>query len=577
MRGRRADSVQAERGAQQVPTDAADEAVVAAVEGVTKRFGAVVALHRVNLACHRGEILALVGENGAGKSTLLRILAGVFPPDAGTVRLRVTPAEGGPGEAAVPRPGRPGPGLPRHGPPPPGLLQTVRFSGPQHATALGIAMVHQELSLVPSLTVAENLVLGREDTGPFGLLPFRREIAQGAAVLRELGLLEIDPAAEVASLSPAARQLVEVAKAWSRRPRLLILDEPTSGLAVAEVERLLGILSDLRRRGVAIIFVSHRLDEVFAVSDRIVVMKDGEVVASHAPGTVSRDEVVREMVGRPLGQAFARRRTPPDGDGSQAATVPVLEMRGGGDGARFAGIDLALHPGEIVGIGGLEGHGQREVIRALFGLHRLRAGEIRVMGRPVVLRGPADAVRHGIALVPEDRREEGLILPLTVRENLVLAYLRRLHRWGIIRGRLEAGQVREGMERLRIRADTPDAPMRSLSGGNQQKVIFARWLMTRPRVLLLHEPTRGIDVQTKVEIYHLLRSLADQGLAVGLVSSDMVELVGLCDRVVVLREGRMAGAVSGDGIGEEAIMRLASGLALQPAAGTGRAERGVRG
>ena len=510
-----------------------DEAAVVRAQGLTKRFGAVAALKGATVDFRRGEILAIVGENGAGKSTLLRIVAGVFPPDSGEILVRSPDGEG---EAA-------------------GLRRAV-FGSPLDAAQAGIAMVHQELSLVPTLTVAENLVLGREPAGRLGLLRLRQELAHAARTLEELGLGDIDPTAEVRRLSPAQRQLVEIAKAWSRRPRLLILDEPTSGLNVAEVDRLLALMKDLAGRGVCVVFVSHRLDEVFAAATRIVVMKDGEVVGSFDPAGLSRDDLVRLMVGRPLTMAFPQRT----GAARPDAGPPLLEMRGGSDGRRFFDVSLAVRAGEIVGLGGLEGHGQREVIRALFGLHPLRRGEIRVGGRPVRLTGPADALRHGLAFVPEDRREEGLMLPLSVRENLVVAVLRRLHRAGVLRRREEARCVKESVSRLRIRADHPGVAVHTLSGGNQQKVVFGRWLLTEPRVLLLHEPTRGIDVEAKVEIYHLLRSLAGQGMGILLVSSDMVELIGLCDRIAVLREGRVAGTLEHPGVTEEAIMRLASGV-----------------
>ncbi len=496
-----------------------DRDVILVGEGLTKRYPGVTALDDVPIECRAGEVLALVGENGAGKSTLVAVLTGVTGPDAGSLR----------------RQGR-----------------ALLLRDPLHARSEGICAVYQELSLLPALTVGENVLLGREPRNRLGLLDDRRLHAEANELLGRLGS-DIDPYRLVGSLLPARRQLVEIAKALASEPKLLILDEPTSSLSKEEAARLLALVADLRRQRLSILFISHRLDEVLEVADRIMVLKDGRHVATEDRARLTRDDVVSLMVGREMDQVFPERA---------AATGPAaLELRGATVRGRFTDVDLVVHAGEIVGLGGLEGQGQRSLVRALFGVMPLDEGTLSVRGRPVRLGKPADAVARGLAFIPDDRKQEGLVLPLGVDRNIVLAALRHISRGGLLRTAAEASVVAERIAQLGIRTPTPSQSVAQLSGGNQQKVVLAKWLETEAEVLILHDPTRGIDVETKMEIYALLRRLASQGKAVLILTGDMLELIGLSDRIYVMYEGRITGEIAGAEASEERLMRLSSGAA----------------
>jgi len=485
-------------------------------KGLSKQFPGVRALHKVDVQCRRGRVLALVGENGAGKSTLCNLLGGILQPDGGQILVE----------------GRP-----------------VRIRSPQHARSLGIGFVHQELSLFPQLTVGENIMLGHEPRRR-GLISQKELHARAAEILRQISS-EIDVDEMTYRLPPARLQMVEIAKAWSRHPSVLILDEPTSSLSSAEVEMLFGMLSRFKEAGTSIIFISHRLDEVFRVADDIMVMKDGEVVAVRPAGELTRDDLIRLMVGRQMTQAFPPR---PDREPGQ----PLLDLRNISVRGRVFGVDMVVRAGEIVGLGGLDGQGQRELVRAVFGLVPF-TGEMEVLGKRVHPRSPAEAIRAGIAFIPDDRKGEGLVLPLSVAHNMVLSILGSITRLGIVNRREEEERVERYRKALGVNAPSMDARVRTLSGGNQQKVVFAKWLMTEPRVLVMHEPTRGIDVETKMQIYELVRDLANKGHAVLLLSSDMLELLGLCDRIYVMYEGRLAGELPGAEATEEKLMALSSG------------------
>ncbi|HYO31050.1 MAG TPA: ATP-binding cassette domain-containing protein [Thermomicrobiales bacterium] len=487
------------------------------IAGLTKAYAGNVVLRDVGMTVLAGEIHALVGENGAGKSTLINLVTGVVQPDAGPIQIG----------------GEPAPGL-----------------TPRIAEARGVATVHQELSLCPHLSVAENVFLGKAPTR-FGRLDYARMASGAQAALAGLGVA-IDPRSLAGDLSLADQQLVEIAKALAAGPRLLILDEATSALDAGQVARLFAALRRLRDGGVAVVFVSHRMEEIFAISDRITVLKDGAHVATvPAAGTTAAD-LVRLMVGRELRDAFPPKPSPV----AIAAAPVVLSVRGLSSGRRFRDVSFDLHRGEILGLGGLQGQGQRELLAALFGLHPVQ-GEVLLDGAPATVRGPRAAMGRRIAHVPEDRKTEGLIVQLPVADNLSLPSLPDLDRFGLLDPARERGLVAGLIEKLRIRLRSPKQSLLRLSGGNQQKVAIAKWLPLEPEIYLLAEPTRGIDVGTKQEIYGLMRELTAAGAAILLISSDTIELLGLSDRVLVMYERRPVALLAGAEVTEENVVHAA--------------------
>jgi ABC-type sugar transport system ATPase subunit len=493
------------------------------MSGISKRFGTAYALRDVDFEAHTGEIHALVGENGAGKSTLVRILAGAIASDSGRMELDGAPYQ------------------PR---------------SPHDARSLGIRAVHQEFSLVPHLSVAENLLLGELPTRGRGVIDWAAAHRVAAESMEELGFEGIDTHQRVDRLGVSQRQMVEIAKALRGEPRVVILDEPSAVLSNAELQRLFAILRTFRGGGGTIIYVSHRLDEVLAISDRVTVLKDGERVGTRDTAAVGEHELIRMMVGRPLTEIYPARTRPP--------VEPLLTVRGL-CGPGFRDVDLDVGTGEIVGLFGLVGAGRTELARAIFGAARLSRGEMRLADRPYRPRSPADGLRAGIAMLGEDRSRDGLVLPAGVLDNLTLASLGRLSRLGVLaRGRQRAaaeGQVRA----LDIRPPRLQRPVRMLSGGNQQKVVFGKWLIHGAKVQILDEPTRGVDVATKVQIYQLIGELADGGLAVLLISSDLPEIIGMSDRIVVMRHGRAIGQVLRTEATEERLLSIASGVSEQAA------------
>jgi ribose transport system ATP-binding protein len=506
---------------------------VLSVEGVSKSFAGNQVLRDVSFDVRAGEVLALVGENGAGKSTVLSLITGLLKPDSGRIVYQGNPA---------------------------------RAWSPHRARAAGISSVHQELSLNPHQTVAENMFLGAWPTRR-GLVLHRDLVNRARPLLERVGL-EIDPRIKAGQLALGHQQLVELAKALVSEPRLLILDEATSALDDDQVRSVFGVIDDLRGQGRSVIIVSHRMGELFAVSDRMTVLKDGEVMATTERAGTDHDDVVRLMVGRELSDMFPSRVPATDAaadpDTGAPSTVvtntvrrPLLRVRGLTVTGACSGIDLDVEPGTIVGLGGLQGQGQREVLRALFGLSR-HTGLVELDGRPIRVATPRQAIRHRIAYVPEDRKTEGLHVAQSLRANLALPSLATLapaSRLATIAGDAESRLVEDLIQRLRIKASSPSQQARRLSGGNQQKAALAKWLPTRPRILLLAEPTRGIDVGTKREIYHLLRGLADTGLAILVTSGDTMELVGLCDEVAVMYEGRIVDRLAGPALTEERLVR----------------------
>jgi len=492
------------------------------LSAIAKRYGGVTALQEVDFACHRGSIHAILGENGAGKSTLIKVIAGVVQPDTGRMEL-----EG----------------------------RAVALAGPRDALAEGLVCVFQELSLMPDLSVADNLCI----TNPPGIAGFidgRAQRRRAEALLAEVGCADVDPRALVKDLSLSRRQLVEIAKALGRRPRLLILDEATSALTSADVQRVYEILRRLRDDGVAILYISHRMHEIEALADRCSVFRGGRHIETFPQGRHSAGEIVELMIGREITAVFPPKPQPVAGRPAMLA-VDRLGWEG-----RLHELSLEVGRGEIVGLGGLDGQGQRELLLALFGVLRDVRGRVEVDGKPALAKSPrqAKAAGLGLALVPEDRKSEGLMLAMSVRENLTLAALDGLSRLGLIDRRRETERAEAAVRQLSIRAGTLDLAVGGLSGGNQQKVVIAKWLMTEPRVILLMDPTRGIDIGTKQEVYLLLRRLADAGAALLLYSTDYDELIGLCDRVLIMYQGRIIRELAGAEITEQNIVAGALGL-----------------
>jgi ribose transport system ATP-binding protein len=483
---------------------------------VSKRFGGIAALSRAEFHAAAGEVHALIGENGAGKSTFIQILAGALRPDEGNILLR-----GAPFVAA----------------------------NPSAAQRAGVSAVFQELSLVADLTVEQNIWFRREPLTSFRTVRPRKLRADTLALLERYRIPVARPDIEVRRLTLAERQVVEIAKALARDPAVLILDEATSSLAPRETEWLLDLAKNLAASGMLVIYISHRLAEVRHLAKRITVFRNGMTVAAHDMASVSDDEIIAEMLGRRLDRLYPE-RTP------TATDRVALKIRGLTVGHRLQGVDLDLREGEVVGVGGLQGHGQRELFQALFGVGKSK-GSIELWNRPLHARSPRQALSDGIALVPEDRRAQGLLLAKPVRENLTLSVIPRFSRAGFLDRRREKALVAEMMTFLRIKAKTPDQLAGTLSGGNQQKVIFGKMLLTEAKVLLLFDPTRGVDVGTKGEIFQLMRDLAAKGYAVLFYSSDLPELVHVADRVAVLRNGRIAAVLEDSAISEENILKAA--------------------
>ncbi len=490
------------------------------VTGIAKRFTGVLALDRVSLELAPGEVHALVGENGAGKSTLIKVITGVHRPDEGEVRLS----------------GR-----------------RVEFSGPLEAQRAGIQAVHQEIGLVPSMSVARNLLLGREPRRGLGLIDVRRMHDEAATALESYGI-DVDVRRPLRSLGLGAQQMIALARAVSVDARVVVMDEPTSSLEPREVDTLFGVIERLRDQGIAVIYVSHRLDELYRICDGVTVLRDGRVVHQGPLAELDRLRLVSLMLGRDVSEVRAEGVTRFSGSHDAADDVPVVEADGLTRRHVLSGVSVAVRPGEVVGLGGLLGAGRTETAKAIAGALPLDGGRVTVAGVPLRRGSAAAAVRAGVALLPEDRKAEGIIPTLSVRENIALAALPRLSRGGIVSDARVDRIVETFMRRLRIKASGPDQPVAELSGGNQQKVLIARWLATEPRILLLDEPTRGIDVGAKAEVQALIDELAAEGLGVLLISSDLEELVEGSDRVIVLKDGAVVGELSGGELTEEGVM-----------------------
>lgn len=467
---------------------------------VGKSFNGIRVLDQVHFELRQGEIHALMGGNGAGKSTLMKILEGIYTLDEGEIEVSGKP---------------------------------VRFHSVQDSRRHGIGMIFQEFSLIPTLTVAQNIFLTREARTPLGLLDDRECERLAQKLFTEMEV-DIDPRAIVADLSTGYWQLTEIAKALSQNARVLIMDEPTSALTESETRSMFQLIRRLKGRGISIIYISHRMEEIFQIADRVTVLRDGRHVLTEEIRNLTMPQLIEHIVGRKVDQAFAWQERQVARQGT-----PLLELSHLAAGRRVRGVNLRLYPGEIIGIAGLMGSGRTELARAIFGIDRIGSGEVRVRGRKVAIRRPEDAIAAGIALVPEDRRAQGLILDHSVKDNLLLPLLRQLLRQGFVDDGAGERLTQEFVAKLNVRTDSIFKTIRLLSGGNQQKVVIAKWLGTNPDILIMDEPTAGVDIGAKTEIVAMIRQLADQGKGVIVISSELPELLAVSDRVVVLRDGRV--------------------------------------
>ena len=494
-----------------------DAPPVLALEGVTKRFPGVKALSDVALALYPGCVTALVGENGAGKSTMVKVLTGIYQPDAGNIHVGGAP---------------------------------VRFATAQDAAAAGVAAIHQETVLFDELTVAENIFLGHAPRGRFGLIDWPQMYTDAARILRDIGAA-LDPKARLRDLGIAQKHLVAIARALSTDAQVVIMDEPTAALSHTEIEELYTLIETLKQQGKAILFISHKFDEIFRIADRYTVFRDGQCVGNGLVTDVTEPELVRMMVGRDVAQIFPTRDKHP-GD-------TILQVADFNHPTEFADISFTLRRGEILGFYGLVGAGRSELMQALFGVTRPSSGAIQIDGRRVTIRSTADAVAEGIVYVPEDRGKQGAITALPIFQNITLPSLGRTSNKGFLRLAEEFKLARAYTERLDLRAASLDTDVGNLSGGNQQKVVIAKWLATEPKVIILDEPTKGIDIGSKAAVHEFMAELAAQGLAVIMVSSEIPEILGMSDRVIVMREGRMVAELQGDDLAPEPLVRHALG------------------
>lgn len=491
---------------------------VLALNGVTKTFPGVTALSEVSLALFPGKVTALVGENGAGKSTVVKILTGIYQPDGGSIEVEGSP---------------------------------IRFATAQHAGDAGVTAIHQETVLFDELSVAENVFLGHAPRGRFGLIDTAAMVEKARKILEGIGA-NIDPRTKLKDLGIANKHLVAIARALSIDARVVIMDEPTAALSQKEIEELYELVEELKSQGKAILFISHKFDEIFRIADNYTVFRDGALVGSGAIDDVAEADLVKMMVGRDVSQIF------PDRERSIGDEILVVDNYA--HPTEFADISFTLSRGEILGFYGLVGAGRSEFMQALFGITRATTGTVRIDGSPATIRSPADAVGEGIVYVPEDRGKQGAITALPIFQNITLPSLGRTSHNGFLRLAEEFKLAREYTERLDLRAASLDTNVGNLSGGNQQKVVIAKWLATQPKVIILDEPTKGIDIGSKAAVHEFMAELAAQGLAVIMVSSEIPEILGMSDRVIVMREGRIAAELSGDDLTPETLVRHAAGI-----------------
>jgi ABC-type sugar transport system ATPase subunit len=485
------------------------------MKGISKSFPGVRALDNVSFSVKKGEVCALLGENGAGKSTLIKIIAGIYRPDSGEIFI-----DG----------------------------QRAEISGVQDSKRAGISVIHQELSMCGNMTVAENIFLGQMPVKKTGFVDDDRLWRDAKDLLDSIGLKNLNPDTRVSGLSIAQQQMVEICRSLSEKARLLIMDEPTASLANAEVETLHGIIRTLKQNGVTIIYISHKLNEIFEICDSITVMRDGKYIGSAPVAEMTNDKLIKMMVGRDIGAIFPEHITEPGEVIFEAAHIKNK---------RIHDVSFTVRKGEIVGFYGLMGAGRSELVRAVIGIDKAEKAEIKLDGNPIAIKSPIDAIRAGIVLAPEDRKQQGLFLLQSLDFNITLPIINRLIHFLMLRRKLNDSIVENIGKRLRIKTPSYENLANSLSGGNQQKVVLAKWLVTEPRILILDEPTRGIDVGAKLEIYKLIYEITKLGVSVILISSEMPEIISLCDRVYVLHEGNMTCLLNRDQLTEENIIQYA--------------------
>jgi ABC-type sugar transport system ATPase subunit len=493
-----------------------NDAPILEMLNISKAFGGVQALRDVSFSCRKGKVHALLGENGAGKSTLIKILAGAYQADSGKI-----------------------------------VFNGQRYAGftAREAMATGISIIYQELNLVQFMTVAENIFLGREPRNRFGVIDTRRMAKESADLLDRLGV-RLSPSAQIGDLTVASQQMVEIAKALSQKADLIVMDEPSAILAGQELNSLFATIRSLVEQGVTIIYISHRLNEVFEIADDVTVLKDGQVVGAQPISEVTRAWLIQMMVGRPLDEIFPRAVSPRGAPALTATNVTTERLP--------HPASLTLYEGEILGLAGMVGAGRTEVARALFGADPLRAGRIQLKDTLLQPRSPKEAVEAGLALVPEDRKAQGLFVEQSIRRNITLASLDKLTCFGVIQRGQETEAIERAQRELSIIMASPELEAQYLSGGNQQKVVLAKWLQTSPSVIIFDEPTRGVDVGAKFEIYQLMRQLAERGVAILMISSDLVEILGMSDRILVMHERQIVAELSRDQASEERIIELAT-------------------
>ncbi|WP_373893820.1 sugar ABC transporter ATP-binding protein [Virgibacillus sp. CBA3643] len=491
------------------------------MKGITKTFPGVKALDNVNLAVKNGTVHALMGENGAGKSTLMKILAGIYKPDSGEIIL----------DGAQ-----------------------VSFREPNDALESGISMIHQELSPIREMSIAENIYLGREPCKPLSrFVDFKELYKQTTQLLNKVGV-NFNPREKIKNLSVAEMQMVEIAKAISYDSKIIIMDEPTSAITDKEVERLFKLIEVLKQQDKGIIYISHKMDEIFEITDEITVFRDGSYIGTEITNETNKDALIQMMVGRKLTNLFPKETQKID-------STKLLEINNLSEEGIFKNISFSLKKGEVLGITGLMGSGRSEVVEAIFGLRKLDEGEISIEGKSVDIRSPIDAIKNNIAFVTEDRKEEGLFLPMSIKENISISSLESFVKGGfIIEGKVNK-IAKESIDSLNIKAYSHRQTVKTLSGGNQQKVVLAKWLLTKPKILILDEPTRGIDVGAKIEIYKLMNELVKEGFSIIMISSEMPEVLNMCDRILVFHEGKISGELNRDEATQEKILQYATGNA----------------
>jgi len=492
--------------------------VLLKMQGITKAFASVVALSNAQFQLKTGTVHALMGENGAGKSTLMKILIGIHEPDEGTIIFD---------------------------------NKQVKIQNSRQALDMGISMIHQEINPIMEMTVADNIFLGREPLAPISRFVNKAKLyKQTQELLSRLDITGISPSVKMKELSIAQCQMVEIAKAVSYDSRLIIMDEPTSAICDAEVEKLFKIICELKSKGIAIIYISHRMDEIFRIADEITVLRDGYYVDSQPSGELDHDKLVSLMVGRELKDMFCKEPSKPG--------VISFEVKGLTAKGKFRNVSFHLHKGEVLGIAGLMGAGRTEIVEAIFGMRPYDAGEILKAGKPLRIRSEQDAINNGIALVTEDRRKYGLVLEQSIKNNISLSSLKKFSVASLIHRGNEMAAAKDISEKIRVKTPNLNNKCNTLSGGNQQKVVLSKWLMTDPDILIFDEPTRGIDVGAKNEIYKIITSLAQSGKSIIMISSEMPEIMGMSDRILVVREGEISGEIAKEDVTQEKIMKLAA-------------------